>query len=71
MRETSGPSDGRRAIVDAHIHLFDHTSKGHEFLERRDETSEALIGITPTLPRTYLLDDYLRDSDSRRGEGIV
>jgi predicted TIM-barrel fold metal-dependent hydrolase len=71
MNETSGSSDGRRAIVDAHVHLFDHTANRHEFLERRDETYEALVGEYSTLPRTYLLDDYLRDSGSRRVEGIV
>jgi predicted TIM-barrel fold metal-dependent hydrolase len=71
MNETSGPSDRRRAIVDAHVHLFDHTANRHEFLERRDETYEALVGDYSTLPRTYLLDDYLCDSGSRRVEGIV
>jgi predicted TIM-barrel fold metal-dependent hydrolase len=71
MNETSGSSDRRRAIVDAHVHLFDHTANRHEFLERRDETYEALVGEYSTLPRTYLLDDYLRDSGSRRVEGIV
>lgn len=71
MSETSGTSDGRRAIVDAHVHLFDHTANRHEFLERRDETFEALVGDYSALPRTYLLGDYLRDSGSRRVEGIV
>jgi predicted TIM-barrel fold metal-dependent hydrolase len=71
MSETFGMSDGRRAIVDAHVHLFDHTANRHEFLERRDGTFEALVGDYSTLPRTYLLDDYLRDSGSRRVEGIV
>jgi predicted TIM-barrel fold metal-dependent hydrolase len=64
-------TDGRRRIVDAHVHLFDHTANRHEFLERRDETFEALVGDYAALPRTYLLDDYLRDSGSRRVEGIV
>jgi hypothetical protein len=27
MSETSGTSDGRRAIVDAHVHLFDHAAR--------------------------------------------
>jgi predicted TIM-barrel fold metal-dependent hydrolase len=71
MSETSVMSDGRRAVVDAHVHLFDHSANRHEFLERRDETFEALVGDYSTLPRTYLLDDYLRDSGSRRVEGIV
>ena len=71
MSETSGASDGRRAIVDAHVHLFDHTANRYEFLERRDATFEALVGEYSRLPRTYLLDDYLRDSGSRRVEGIV
>jgi predicted TIM-barrel fold metal-dependent hydrolase len=71
MAETSGTGDGRRAIVDAHVHLFDHTANRHRQLERRDEMFEALVGDYSALPRTYLLDDYLRDSGSRRVEGIV
>jgi predicted TIM-barrel fold metal-dependent hydrolase len=71
MTETPATSDGRRAIVDAHVHLFDHTANRHEFLERRDEAFEALVGDYSTLPPTYLLDDYLRDSGSRRVEGII
>jgi predicted TIM-barrel fold metal-dependent hydrolase len=64
-------TDGRRRIVDAHVHLFDHTANRHAFLERRDATFAALVGDYAALPRTYLLDDYLRDSASRRVEGIV
>ena len=64
-------TDERRGIVDAHVHLFDHTANRHAFLERRDETFEALVGDYAALPRTYLLDDYLRDSGTRRVEGIV
>ena len=64
-------TDGRRRIVDAHVHLFDHTANRHDFLEHRDETFEALVGDYAPLPRTYLLDDYLRDSGSRQVEGIV
>jgi predicted TIM-barrel fold metal-dependent hydrolase len=71
MTETSGTSDGRRAIVDAHVHLFDHTANRHRFLERRDEMFEALVGDYSALPRTYLLDDHLRDSGPRRVDGIV
>jgi hypothetical protein len=44
MSETSGTSDGRPAIVDDHVHLFDHTATRREFLERRDEAFEALVG---------------------------
>jgi predicted TIM-barrel fold metal-dependent hydrolase len=71
MSETSGRGEGRRAIVDAHVHLFDHAANRQEFLERRDETFEALVGDYSRLPRTYLLHDYLRDSAARRVEGIV
>jgi predicted TIM-barrel fold metal-dependent hydrolase len=66
-----GTRDRRRPIVDAHVHLFDHTANRHAFLEQRDATFEALVGDYAALPRTYLLDDYLRDSASRRVEGIV
>ena len=71
MTGTTGTGDGRRAIVDAHVHLFDHTANLHRFLEARDAMYEALVGDYATLPRTYLLDDYLRDTASRRVEGIV
>jgi predicted TIM-barrel fold metal-dependent hydrolase len=71
MSETAGPGDGRRPVVDAHVHLFDHTANRHEFLEGRDATFEALIGDYGALPRTYLLDDYVRDSGARRVEGVV
>jgi predicted TIM-barrel fold metal-dependent hydrolase len=67
----SGTGDGRRAVVDAHVHLFDHTANRYPQLERRDEVFEALVGDSSALPRPYLLEDYLRDSDSRRVEGIV
>ena len=67
----TGTGDGRRAIVDAHVHLFDHTANLHRFLEAPDAMYEALVGDYATLPRTYLLDDYLRDTASRRVEGIV
>jgi predicted TIM-barrel fold metal-dependent hydrolase len=71
MSEISGTIDGRHAVVDAHVHLFDHAANRHEFLEHRDEFFEALVGDYSRLPRTYLLEDYLRDSGSRRVEGIV
>ena len=61
MSDTSGRGDGRRAIVDAHVHLFDHAANRHEFLERRDETFKAFVGDYSRLPRTYLLHDYLCD----------
>jgi predicted TIM-barrel fold metal-dependent hydrolase len=64
MSEISGTNDGRRAIIDAHVHLVDHSANCHEFLERRDETYEALVGDYSALPRIYLLDDYLRASHS-------
>lgn len=67
----AGTGGGHRAIVDAHVHLFDHTANVHPFLERPDATFAALVGDYAAMPRTYLLDDYLRDSGTRRVEGIV
>ncbi|MGE0027226.1 MAG: amidohydrolase [Thermoleophilia bacterium] len=70
--DPEGPAgDARRAIVDAHVHVFDHTANRHPFLEERDATFAALVGDYSAMPRTYTLDDYLRDSRSRRVEGIV
>ena len=55
-------TDGRRRIVDAHVHLFDHAANRHAFLERRDATFAALVGDYAALPRRWsLLQPCLHD----------
>ncbi|GLS17906.1 amidohydrolase [Labrys miyagiensis] len=61
----------RRAIVDAHLHLYDSHANAFAIFEQRQPGLEALVGDYAALPRTYLLDAYLRDSASRDVEGIV
>lgn len=61
----------RRSIVDAHVHLFDSQANVHAFLEHNDEVYEALVGDYARLPRRYLPDAYLADSQSRKVEGVV
>jgi predicted TIM-barrel fold metal-dependent hydrolase len=57
--------------VDAHVHLYDSKANTHAFLNQKDEFFEALVGDYSSLPRTYLLDAYLADSQSCEVEGIV
>ncbi|HEX6495055.1 MAG TPA: amidohydrolase family protein [Acidobacteriaceae bacterium] len=64
-------AEGRRRVVDAHVHLYDSREMRYEHLERVDAMFEALIGDYSTLPRRYLLDDYLRDESGREIDGIV
>ncbi|WP_413989984.1 amidohydrolase family protein [Labrys okinawensis] len=61
----------RRAIIDAHLHLYDSQANAFAIFEQRQPGLEALVGDYSALPRTYLLDDYLRDSASRDVEGII
>jgi predicted TIM-barrel fold metal-dependent hydrolase len=59
------------AFVDAHAHLYNSLVIRHGIFERKDPIFEALVGDYSALPRTYLLDDYLRATTSRKVEGIV
>lgn len=63
--------DNKRKIVDVHLHLFDHRANRHEFLESEDKMFRALIGDYSSLPRTYLIDDYLADAADVEVEGLV
>jgi predicted TIM-barrel fold metal-dependent hydrolase len=71
VSETSGTSDNAGPSSTPASASSHQTANRHGFLERRDEAFEALVGDYSALPRTYLLDDYLRDSGSRRVDGIV
>lgn len=71
MTERSDPGDTPLTILDAHVHIFDSTVNRHAFLDRPDPTMEALVGDYSSLPRRYLLDDYLADSRHCRVTGIV
>lgn len=58
-------------IVDAHVHLFDHTANVHRFLDQKDAMFEALVGDYDALPRRYLLDHYLANVQSCDVQGLV
>jgi predicted TIM-barrel fold metal-dependent hydrolase len=64
-------ASAKRRVVDAHVHLYDSKENRYEHLERVDAMFEALIGDYSTLPRRYLLDDYLADESGREIDGIV
>jgi predicted TIM-barrel fold metal-dependent hydrolase len=68
---TISHSPSRAALVDAHVHLYDSRVIRYGIFQRRDQVFEALVGDYSTLPRSYLLDDYLRATRSRKVEGIV
>ncbi len=61
----------KRKIIDAHVHLYDHKKNRHDFLERKDEMFEALVGEYSALPRQYSLDDYLAEEPEREVTGLV
>ncbi len=64
-------STEKRKIVDAHFHLYDHEANRHDFLERVDPTFQALVGDYSALPRTYLIDDYMKESASVEVIGLI
>jgi predicted TIM-barrel fold metal-dependent hydrolase len=68
---TSSHSRTRPAFVDAHAHLYDSRHIRYGIFERKDPIFEALVGNYSALPRTYLVDDYLRATSSRKVEGVV
>ena len=66
------PTSGhRRSIVDAHVHFYDSRVNTHSFLEQTDPVYEALVGDYSALPKTYLLESYLEDSQACQVEGII
>jgi predicted TIM-barrel fold metal-dependent hydrolase len=64
-------SAGKRKIIDAHVHLYDHHENRYDFLEHIDETFQSLIGDYSALPRRYLLDQYLADESRLAVAGLV
>src|SRR5262249_38651223 len=61
----------RTAIVDAHAHLYDGGANHYGIFARKDPGFEAFVGDYSALPRTYLLDDYLRATSSRKVDGLI
>jgi predicted TIM-barrel fold metal-dependent hydrolase len=63
--------ENKRSFVDAHVHLYDNRLLHYSVFERKDPTFEALVGDYSRLPKTYLLDEYLRTVSCSKLEGIV
>jgi predicted TIM-barrel fold metal-dependent hydrolase len=68
---TAAQSSNRPAFVDAHAHFYDHRVVPYGVFARRDPVFETLVGDYAELPPTYLPDDYLRATRSRKVEGVV
>jgi predicted TIM-barrel fold metal-dependent hydrolase len=62
---------GKRRIVDAHVHLYDHDRNRYDFLEEVDPTFQALVGDYASLPRRYLIEDYLEETADYTIDGII
>ncbi|MPW06403.1 hypothetical protein GCT19_12220 [Paraburkholderia sp. CNPSo 3155] len=58
-------------IVDSHLHFYDHKQNRHTFLDEVDRGYEAFVGNYDALPRRYLLDDYLSDTNGYNVEAVV
>jgi predicted TIM-barrel fold metal-dependent hydrolase len=59
------------AFVDAHAHLYDSRAVRYGIFDRRNPAFEALVGDYSALPRTYLLDNYLQATASRKVDAII
>ena len=64
-------AQGKRRIVDAHMHLYDSLENRYEHLERPDVMLEALLGDYSALPKRYLFEDYVADLRDPEIDGIV
>jgi len=71
MSNSSAATRPRQSTVDAHVHFYDSHANTHDFLDRTDPVYEALVGNYSSLPKTYLLQSYLKDTKSRQVDGII
>ena len=49
-------------IIDAHVHFYHHPENQHTFLDEANPAFEEFVGDYSTLPRQYLLENYLQDN---------
>jgi predicted TIM-barrel fold metal-dependent hydrolase len=68
---TNSGTLGKLSFVDAHAHLYDSRAVRYGIFDRKDPAFEALVGDYSALPRTYLLDAYLKAAESRKVDGII
>jgi hypothetical protein len=64
-------AQGKRRIVDAHMHLYDSLENRYEHLEQPDGILEALIGDYSALPKRYRFEDYVPDLRNVEIDGVV
>lgn len=64
-------AQGKRRIVDAHMHLYDSQENRYEHIEHVDTMLEALLGNYSALPKRYLFEDYVADLSDVAIDGIV
>jgi predicted TIM-barrel fold metal-dependent hydrolase len=64
-------AQGKRRIVDAHMHLYDSLENRYEHLEQPDGILEALIRDYSALPKRYRFEDYVPDLRNVEIDGVV
>lgn len=58
-------------IIDSHVHLYDYKANQHTFLEAFDPNYAAFVGDYSTMPRQYLVENYLKDSVGFQVDGVI
>ncbi|NGX47426.1 MAG: hypothetical protein K1000chlam3_00799 [Chlamydiae bacterium] len=58
-------------IIDAHIHFHNHKVNKHSFLDEVDPNYEAFVGDYSALPRIYLPENYLQDTEGFQVAGVI
>lgn len=58
-------------IIDAHIHFYNNQVNKHTFLDEVDPNYEAFVGDYSSMPRIYLPEDYLEDTNGLQVEGVI
>jgi predicted TIM-barrel fold metal-dependent hydrolase len=69
MKAANQPN--RPGLIDAHVHLYDNRVVPYGIFRNKDPGFEALVGDYSSLPSVFLMQDYLRATQSRIVEGIV
>jgi predicted TIM-barrel fold metal-dependent hydrolase len=64
-------TQGKRRIIDAHMHLYDSQENRYGHIEQADAMMEALLGDYSALPRRYMFEDYVADLRDVQIDGIV
>jgi predicted TIM-barrel fold metal-dependent hydrolase len=64
-------AQGKRRIIDAHMHLYDSQENRYEHMEHPDVMLQALVGDYSALPKRYSFEDYVVDLGDVEIDGIV